>query len=394
MGEKQGMSMGVNEMSNTRFTDGNRGWVWPLLALGLVFVSAASAADRQPDERRLLYVASPGVRNYVEYGGHGVLVFDIDDGHKLLRRIPMGGLDEEGKPLNVKGICASAKTKRLYVSTLRDLICIDLVTDQQLWEREYEGGCDRMAISPDGSLIYLPTLEQDHWKVVDAESGEEVARVTPDSGSHNTVYGSDGRFAYLAGLRSPLLTVAETGNHTAARTVGPFSNSIRPFTVNAAQTLCFVCLNELLGFEIGDIQSGKKLMRVEVAGYEKGPVKRHGCPSHGIGLTPDETEVWVADATNQCVHIFDIRELPPKQVESIKLRDEPGWVTFTIDGTLAYPSTGEVIDTSTRQIVATLTDEEGRPVMSEKMLEIDFRGNEPIRNGDQFGVGRVGIAHH
>jgi hypothetical protein len=362
--------------------------IWLILAAGLWLVATAAAADDAADERRLLYVASPGVRNYLEYGGHGVLVFDIDDGHQFVRRIPMGGLGKDGQPLNVKGVCASADTDRLYVSTLEHLLCIDLVTDEQLWERTYEGGCDRMAISPDGKIIYLPTLEKDHWKVIDAATGDEIARITPDSGAHNTVYGSDGRFVYLAGLRSPLLTVAETKNHTAAKTVGPFTNSVRPFTVNADQTRCYVCINDLLGFEVGDITTGKKLARVEVPGYKKGPVKRHGCPSHGIGLTPDETEIWVSDATNQTIHVFDATAMPPTKLASLKLRDEPGWVTFTIDGTLAYPSTGEVIDTKTRKIVATLTDEEGRPVMSEKMLEIDFRGDEPVRAGDQFGVGR------
>jgi hypothetical protein len=72
------------------------------------------------------------------------------------------------------------------------------------------------------------------------------------------------------------------------------------------------------------------------------------------------------------------------------LREQPGWITFSLDGTLAYPSTGEVIDTRTRMIVTVLTDEESRPVHSEKMLEIDFVADKPSRNGDQFGLGRVG----
>jgi len=92
---------------------------------------------------------------------------------------------------------------------------------------------------------------------------------------------------------------------------------------------------------------------------------------------------------NEQVHVFDNTVEPPKQLTSIKVRDEPGWVTFSLDGKLAYPSTGDVIDRATRKIIASLSDEEGRPVMSEKMLEIDFRGNEPIRAGNQFGVGRV-----
>jgi DNA-binding beta-propeller fold protein YncE len=125
-----------------------------------------------------------------------------------------------------------------------------------------------------------------------------------------------------------------------------------------------------------------------VPGFQKGPVKRHGCPSHGVGLTPDETEVWVCDATNQRVHVFDNTKTPPTLKQSIALRDEPGWVTFTLDGQYAYPSTGEVVDVKTKQVVARLADEEGRPVMSEKMLEIDFAGGKPVRNGDQFGLGR------
>ena len=56
------------------------------------------------------------------------------------------------------------------------------------------------------------------------------------------------------------------------------------------------------------------------------------------------------------------------------MRDEPGWVTFSIDGQYAYPSTGDVIDTRTRKIVALLKDEMGRDVQSEKMVEIDFQG--------------------
>ena len=171
--------------------------------------------------------------------------------------------------------------------------------------------------------------------------------------------------------------------------MGPFSASIRPFTVNGRQTLCFVNVNDLLGFEVGDLKTGKMLHRIEVAGFKKGPVKRHGCPSHGIGLTPDEKEIWVCDAANQQLHIFDATVSPPKQLQSIAVRDEPGWVTFSLDGKYAYPSTGDVIDTATKKIILGLTDEHGVAVHSEKLLEIDFRDGKPIRNGDQFGVGRV-----
>jgi DNA-binding beta-propeller fold protein YncE len=354
----------------------------PLSLLSLFLFVFSSTA-----ETRLLYVATPGIRNYLEYGGHGILVFNIDDGHKFVRRIPSAGLDDKGKPMNVKGICASQSLQRLYVSTIKTLMCFDLMTEKLLWEKPYEGGCDRMAISPDGKVIYLPSLEKAHWHVVDAKSGDVISKIVPDSGAHNTVYGPDGAEVYLAGLKSPLLTIADGRAHKATRTVGPFGNVIRPFTINGSQTLVFVNVNELLGFEVGDLKSGKMLHRVEVQGFKKGTVKRHGCPSHGVGLTPDEKQIWLSDAANNSVHIFDATVMPPKQVASITVREQPGWVTFSIDGRYAYPSTGEVIEVATRKIITALTDETGAGVHSEKMIEIDMDGKKPVRVGNQFGIG-------
>ena len=92
---------------------------------------------------------------------------------------------------------------------------------------------------------------------------------------------------YLAGLKSPYLNVADAATHAVTSKVGPFSASIRPFTVDAARGLAYVNVNERLGFEIGDLRTGAVLHKVDVTGYQKGPVARHGCPSHGIGVTPD-----------------------------------------------------------------------------------------------------------
>ena len=362
--------------------------VWAILLIWAATLIQSLAADTSATLHKLLYVAEPGIRDYLEYGGHGLLVFDIDREHRFVRRIATGGVDQNGKPLNVKGVCASAVTKRIYVSTTRSILCLDLLTDKLLWEKFYEGGCDRLALSPDGKTIYVPSLEGDHWHVIDALNGAVLEKIVRKSGAHNTIYGLDGARVFLAGLKSPTLTVMDAHTHQVSTTVGPFSNVIRPFTVNGAQTLCFVNVNGLLGFEIGDLRTGKVLNRVEIPGSKPGTEKHHGCPSHGIGLTPDETELWLTDAANSQLHIFDATIMPPKEIGQVHLRDQPGWITFGLDGRFAYPSTGDVVEIKTRKIVAGLTDETGRAVQSEKLLEIDFNGNQPERAGDQFGLGR------
>ena len=360
-----------------------------LSSLALVHTTGAAwAAPPSSGLRRFLYVVTPGIRNYLEFGGAGILVFDIDDGHTFLRRIETPA-SREPSPDNIKGVCACAQTGRLYFTTRSKLYCLDLASDRALWERALPLGTDRMSITPDGQILYVPSFEKETWNVVDAESGKLVTTIETNSGAHNTVVSRDGKRMYLGGLKSPLLFVADTGTHKIVDKIGPFAGSIRPFTVNGARTRAYVCVNDLLGFEIGDLQSGRKLHRVAVQGFERGAVKRHGCPSHGIGLTPDEREIWVVDAANQRLHIFDNTRALPKQKESIAVREQPGWITFSLDGRYAYPSTGEVIDVASKRIVAALADEQGRPVHSEKMVEIHFAAGAPVVAGDQFGVGRV-----
>ena len=338
---------------------------------------------------RYLYVAVPGIRNYLEYGGHGILVYDMEDNYKLIKRIATGGLKDDGTPSNVKGVGVSLSTNSIYITTLEALQRVDLATEKIVWEKKYEGGCDRLSVSPDGKIIYLPTLEKEHWNVVDAETGEVIKQIFTNSGAHNTLYGPDGSHAYMAGLRTTTLGVSDTRTHTVTKQVGPFAAAVRPFTINGSQTRCYVNVNGLLGFEIGDMKTGNKIHHVEVEGFVQGPVKRHGCPSHGIGLTPDEKEVWLCDAFNQRMHIFDNTVMPPKQVASIEVRDQPGWITFSLDGKHAYPSTGEIIEVKTRKIITALKDEKGNPVMSEKVVEIHLDGKKAVKTGDQFGIGRV-----
>jgi len=364
----------------------------------------AQAASSE-DVRRLLYVAVPGLRRYLEHGGHGLLVFDMDDGYRFVKRIPTAGLLRKetrapdgsmtpaGQPSNVKGIAVSLATNSVYISNLETMQRIDLATEKVVWEHEYDGGADRMAISPDGLTIYLPSLEKEHWHVVDAQSGAVLHTVhSGNSGAHNTIFGLDGRAVYLGGLRTNSLGVVDPKTHRVVRQIGPLGGPVRPFTINGRQTLAYINVNGLLGFEVADIRSGKLLHRIDVTkeGFEAKPPLRHGVFSHGVGLTPDETEVWVVDGANEMVHVYDNTVMPPVYKQSVKLRKQPGWISFSLDGRHAFAPTGEIIDVATKKIVAQLVDETGALIKSEKMVEIHLApGGRAVRAGDQFGLGRV-----
>ena len=344
--------------------------------------------DRKDAIKRYLYVATPGIRDYLGFGGHGILVFDMDNKHRFVKRIKTSGFHPDKTPSNVKGVAVSLPLNSIYVSTLESLQRIDLSTEKIIWEKNFEGGCDRMSISPDGKTMYLPSLENNFWNVVDCNTGEIIKKISEFNRSHNTLYGPSGNYVYLGDLRNPWLYMANTKTNTIEDKIGPFGNYVRPFTINSNETIAYVTVDTLLGFEVGDIKTKKKLARVVVEGWNMGPVRRHGNPSHGIALTPDEKELWVCDGYNMRLHVFSA-VAPYQQLTTIPLQDMPGWITFSMDGRYAYPSSGEVIDTKTRKILLILEDEFHNNVASEKMIEIHFDGKKPVKIGDQFGIGRL-----
>ena len=219
--------------------------------LFLLLVLIQFSAEAQ---KRYLYVAVPGIRDYLGYGGHGLLVFDINNNHQFVKRIKTQGMHPDKTPSNVKGIAVSIPLNSVYISTLESLQRIDLTTEKLVWEKQFEGGCDRMAISPDGLTMYLPSLEKEFWNVIDCKDGNIIKKIQVNKRAHNTVYSHTGNVVYLDDIASSWLYIADAKNHTLSRKIGPFSNYVRPFTVNGKETIAYVTVDSLLGFETVDAE--------------------------------------------------------------------------------------------------------------------------------------------
>jgi len=354
----------------------------------ILLIAFTPEKNKKAAIKHYLYVAAPGIRDYLGFGGHGILVFDMDNNHAFVKRIKTKGFHPNKKPSNVKGIAVSVPLNSIYISTLESLQRIDLSTEKIIWEKDFEGGCDRMSISPDGKTMYLPSLEKDFWNVVDCNTGGIVTKINGFKRAHNTLYGASGNHVYMGDIGNPWLYMANTKSNIIEGKIGPFGNYVRPFTVNNSETRAYVTVDSLLGFEVGDIKSKNKIAKVVVEGWNMGPVRRHGNPSHGIAITPDEKELWVCDGYNMRLHVFNAMA-PYQQLTTITLQDMPGWINFSMDGRYAYPSSGEVIDAKSRKILFPLRDEFQNAVASEKLLEIHFDGQKAVKASDQFGIGRI-----
>jgi DNA-binding beta-propeller fold protein YncE len=212
-------------------------------------------------------------------------------------------------------------------------------------------------------------------------------------GAHNLNLSPDGKTAFMS-PNGKVMGIADTTTHTLTKTIA-FPDNIRPFVLNHDATKIYSNVNNLLGFVIADVKTGEIEQKIEVTGFgwpEKWnitprPRIPHGCPSHGIALTNDEREVWVADGINNYIHIFDNTKMPPRQIDSIKTSAGPYWITVGLDGKLAYVSSSDVIDMKSRKIIARMKDEYGRPMYSEKLLDMIFTNGKLTRVANQFGNG-------
>lgn len=351
------------------------------LATILITLLALEPAGAQT--KRYLYLSTPDGAQSEGRSGNGILVFDIDDGHRFVRRIDIP-IFQEG----LRGFTGNAKTHCVYYSTMnRRLGCFDVEKDEKVWVKEYRAGCDRSSITPDGRKIYVPTGfwyagEDSGFLVVDGRSGELLKRLRVGPQAHNSIVSLDGRFAYLG--TQTMLTVFDTRDDRIigqVRDVG--EQGVFPYTVDSRNRIAYVCLGAHVGFDVVDLQEKKTLHRV-LAGDEPIPHR-----THGAALTPDEKQLWISDQQGRKLFIFDATKMPPEPIGQVELSaGGHGWVCFSLDGRYAWCHTPDVFDARTRKRVATLRDEAGKPFSSSKFIEIHFRDGKVVEMGNEFGLGR------
>ena len=61
--------------------------------------------------------------------------------------------------------------------------------------------------------------------------------------------------------------------------------------------------------------------------------------SHGIGVRPDQRQIWAASNVEGKVFVHSLPDLKP--IGSIEVGDRPSWIAFTPDSRYVYVTTAE-----------------------------------------------------
>src|SRR5436190_12428545 len=361
--------------------------------------AAARASGFNRRDRRLLYVALPGGSAVAQFSsemnGLGIVVLDVERDFEFVKRIPTYNTAAAVRPAEVAGIAASPATNMIYLAMRGRLTAFDLATDQKVWDNTYDGQCcERQEITPDGLTIVAGSNLRNFWYVIDARTGDLKGKIqAAATDAHNMALSPDGKTVLMA-PNGVTVTVGDVPSMKAIRTI-TFSDHVRPLVINHDATRVYANLNNLLGFEIADVKTGEVIKHIEAPAEMWKPqwadVKQHffghGCPSHGIALTPDESEIWVVDNINYGVLVYDNTGEWPVLKLTFPTTASADWVTMGIDGQYAFLSSADVVDVKTKKVVAQMKDEYGKPMHSEKYLEMSFSAGKLMRTVSQFGQG-------
>ncbi|HLI06497.1 MAG TPA: hypothetical protein VKV40_08015 [Ktedonobacteraceae bacterium] len=341
---------------------------------------------------------------FYDFPNGSMNVYDMDNNFALVQHVSI-------PTTNVRGVVFDPHSGMLYFSDggnggsngTGGLIKYNLITQSVVYRQSYNFGVDSMAITPDGKTIFMPDGSAAYdgtWHIINTATGQVTGTIFTASGvaPHDTDMSASGQYVYMEGVDSNVLWVASTATGQIVQKVQPFAHDIRPFVVNQSGTLAYVTENGLIGFGVGNLQTGQMLYTVSAPGFNLPPGfdSQYVTPSHGISLSPDGKTVYVIDMPNSYVHVFNVSGVPgsaPTMTASIPISPisgtespctidctKEGWLEQSLDGRYLFVgNSGSIIDTTTNKVVtylATLSD-------TRMFLEIDWVNGVPVNSEDR-----------
>jgi YVTN family beta-propeller protein len=304
----------------------------------------APAAEPAAKGRQKLYVTNST--------GDDVTVIDAGT-HQPIGRIEVGP--------HPHGIAAPASQDVVYVTIEGhgrnkpgELVWINPFTDKVVRRMPVGPEPNQLAVTPDGRFAYVPTRDG-YYEVVDLGQAEIIERIYTGGRPHNTLCSENGKHMYLAPMGAPKrVTVVAVATHKPVGEI-PLSDVVRPVALSRDEKRLYACVDGLVGIEVADVAARKRIYRIPAELPE--PQRKVASRSHGIGVRPDQKEVWECDVEHHDVHVYDVTAEKPLQIATVPIGSQVYWLTFRPDGKICYVSArgaGEVaaVDTQTKKIVA------------------------------------------
>ena len=255
-------------------------------------------------------------------------VFELDpDTLEIIDRIDTGPRPH--------GLVASPDGTLLYVTveTSNELLKIDVSSNEIIARVEVSPVPNEPTITRDGRYIYVPSRSTDQCDVVDTETMEVVKRLPAGRFQHNAYTSADGSRVYVTSMGDDLISVIDPASQEILRKV-PMGGEPRPVALTEDGSVAYVALSGLLGFVVWDLSSDEVSEGIALPIPEGTPPPLLDTYTHGLLVTPNQRELWVAGYGVGKVYAYLLPGLEP--LAEIETDGGPHWFTLHPSGEPLY----------------------------------------------------------
>ena len=310
----------------------------PFLALALLAGLAATGLAQEEDlgDYRI-YVSN-------EYGAN-ISVLNSDN--EVIDTITISGRPGEVRP---RGMDVSPDGRTIYVSisdffpelqTPEDYITgIDVLTHEIVTEIEAGGNPERVAVSPDGELLWASLEAIGQGGVYDAQSGERLQVFTVGIEPEGVDASPDGRWAYITAETTHTTAIIDAENLTVVQHVLVGN---RPRVVVFSHDSSRAYVSAEIGGTISVIDTETRQVTSTInLGLDSRPV--------GMDLSPDGSRLYVAGGGTSAVYVIDTATEETIATIREQMGRRPWDVAVSPNGDFVYTANGlsdsvSVIDT-------------------------------------------------
>jgi YVTN family beta-propeller protein len=305
-------------------------WRWTVLAAALSLALASSAAAHE-----YLYVQATMTKD--------IYVVDAET-FQTVDRIPIGDYTDDvigspdGRVAFANAQISSGNPLGWEANDAGKIMAIDTATDRIIWSSFVDGSPHHLAVSPDGSRVYVPLFDRAYLLVLDAHTGQQVGRWYSTLGNHSLKINRDGSRLYVGNMVAQLIWVYDTAT---GKVVGVMhaGEAVRPLQLDGDETHVIYQLSRFHGFKVRDVATGELTRSVDLPALPASIKLPDAYPysvDHGLAVTPDKTKLLAAGSIAGYVAVYRLSDY--SLIGTIKVGDDPNWIAVRGDSKIAFVS--------------------------------------------------------
>jgi YVTN family beta-propeller protein len=221
---------------------------------------------------------------------------------------------------------------------------------------------NQMTLTRDGKFAYVPMRGESKVAVVELDPLRLAKKLDVPAGPHDGYTSADGSRIYIGAQYGSAVIVIDPKSQSVLYNI-PVPAGARPLEPSPDGKTIYVALSKLLGFVVVDPVTRKVTRRVELGTLPEGlPQPYKDTWTHGLQLANGGTELWLCDDINDLIRIVRISDM--KEVAQIRTGHFPHWLALRPDGKVMFASLWfsdavAAIDVQTRKVVSNMQFELG-----------------------------------